>query len=254
MSTLTINLPESLLTILEAEATEAYGEPDMVKRAHHILLEALLTSKHAKNADPVNVLAGLLSVGATGNRMSPPVAKKNQFPALIQPTTVKQLAKNDKGKPATPRAKYQSSLVPPNKMFMEKVNTQWLVWTFLVSETFDTHMKWFSIDLHNLSGKIQGIRSTINSALESLVTKGWLTYNSVDISKADRLYLFTRDARLWLLDRENQSWLIEQSVIVDASHAPKDINDTYFDVGGKETINVTDYSFGPAGPAPGDFQ
>lgn len=251
MATLTINLPESLLDILEAEAVEAYGTKDMVKRAHHILLEALLTSKHAKNADAVIVLASLLSVGAVGNRAQPPAP----IAPLIAPTQVKQLDKKDKGKAPTPRAKHQSKLKPPVRTYQGKPNTQWIIWSFLVGETFDIHMKWFSIDIANLTGKVAAIKATIASALDSLVAKGWLTTNRFDIPKVDRLYLFTRDAQLWLLDRDNQSFLLEEGVIVDASHAPKDLYDTYLDVGGKETINVTDYSFGPAtGETPGDIQ
>lgn len=249
MLKLTINLPDSLAAILKAEARAMYGSEDVSKRAHYILLEALLSNPDVQT-DPLGLLASMLSTGedskdkeAEKPAYSVPtkprkvmVTVQKERPPLAMPT--KQLSKTDKGKQPK-KVESKSTLMPPTPEFQGKPNTQYLVWSWMIRQVFDVHFKWYNVGVPELGGALQVNPHTLMSALESLTHRGWIEVTNPDAyPRTALIYTFTREARLWFLDRKNQTGMIERGIIVEASHAPVDIFDTYLDVSNKETVNV----------------
>ena len=204
-TTILIRLTDDLRDILTKEAEAMYGNPDLALRIHHIILEAAMTSE-IKGAKGITIVP-----------VNPPPDDNEE----TQPEP-KATRKNG------------DALQRPERERAGKITHKWSMWVHLIHQNLDVHGKWKPFTISELHKQLRLKYTIVEGGIRQLHAAGWLEEHGSQANRtAARQYIFSREARLWLLESGNQAWLVDQGIIHEDFHAPKDINDLYIDVSSK---------------------
>lgn len=219
---ITVTIPPSVEEHLRTYAASLFFEttPYAISRAIVCALINQLDAACVVSRD--EIVTGILEAGKPQaiEVVPPPVVEKTLPAAAVEPAPIAATAATTAAAPAITLITDPKKLKVPGERFQGNASNTWLVWGWCMASSLNLvtpesgARKFHSFNMQDVvQGILQkkGIRvkdPTVYSALDVLVTRQWLNFNSTT-----KLYMPSPVAQKWALLPKNQTYLTEKGFL-----------------------------------------